>query len=78
MTKITGTNSIVHFDLENGYSVTGTGELLVDGKFAVDTDSLKKWDPPNEEKPFTASDLARIEAETKERMGTNTVQIIFD
>lgn len=76
--RITGTSSTIHFDLENGYSITGTGETLVDNKFAVDTSSLTSWDAPNDKKPFNRKDLLNIKKQVFEQMSSDTIQIIFD
>lgn len=76
--KITGTSSSITFDLENGYSITGTGEILVGGRFAVDTDSLVQWNEPHQDEPFTSHDLTRLKEITLNMMRDDTVHIIFD
>lgn len=76
--KITGTSSSITFDLENGYSITGTGEILVGGRFAVDTDSLARWNELNQDEPFTSDDLAQLKKITMNMMRDDTVHIIFD
>ncbi|WP_434777192.1 hypothetical protein [Neisseria sp. Ec49-e6-T10] len=42
--KITGTNSSIQFDLENGYILKAQGEILVGGKFVVYKDSINMWE----------------------------------
>lgn len=76
--KITGSNSYIKFDLENGYIVKAGGEMLIGGKFVVFTDTMKKWELPHEQEKLTSIDTQNIIANVKESVNENTVQIEFE
>ena len=76
--KITGTNKTITFDFENGYVLNGTGEILGNATFAVDTDSLNKWDPPHEDEEVTKEDIDYLMEYVKSITNEDTVQLYFD
>lgn len=76
--KITGTNSYVKFDLENGYVLKAEGEMLLDRKFAVYKKSMKFWEPPHEKEKLTETEILNIIEQVNKRINENTVQIVFD
>lgn len=76
--KITGSNSYVKFDLENGYVVKAEGEMLVGGKFVVFKDSMKNWEPPHENEALSESEIQDIINQVQQSMNENTVQISFE
>ncbi len=76
--KVTGTRSQVRFDLENGYTATATGELLVGGVFVVETSTMKFWEKPHEREAITPSQIEMIKREVKRLTNENTAQIVFE
>lgn len=79
--KVTGTRSWICFDLENGYSIKATGELLSNHRFAVDTDSLKKWEPPHENEFITKEQIKEIMDMVEETINKSEgciIKIFFD
>ena len=76
--KITGSNSYVKFDLENGYVLKGEGEMLISGKFVVYKSSIKSWEPPHEDERITEEQRLEIIEQVKKSVNENTVQIVFE
>ena len=76
--KITGSNSYVKFDLENGYVVKAEGEMLVGGKFVVFKNSMKTWEPPHENEELSEDEIQNIIDQVQKSMNENTVQILFE
>lgn len=76
--KVTGTRSQVWFDLENGYTATASGELLVGGVFVVETSTMKFWEPPHEREAITPDQIEMIVREVNRLTNKNTAQIIFE
>jgi len=75
--KITGNSSQIKIDFENGYVVKADGEMLVGGKFVVFKDSMKNWEPPNENEKISKKEVDDIIQEVKKNTNENTVQISF-
>lgn len=76
--KITGSRSSVTFDLENGYIIKASGELLTGGSFVVFTDSMKRWEPPYEKEVVREADVYEIIQQVKQCMGKDKVQLLFE
>lgn len=82
--KITGTRSWLCFDFENGYRIKATGELLSNYRFAVDTSSLRNWEPPHENETITNEQIkdiiTSVDKMTTEAIEANKfiLKIIFD
>ena len=76
--RITGSNSYIKFDLENGYVIKGEGERLVGGKFVVDKDSMEFWEPPHEDEMITEEQRLEIIEQVEKNVNENTVQVIFE
>lgn len=76
--KITGSMNYVKFDLENGYVIKAEGEMLVGRKFVAYVDTMKTWEPPNENEKISKEQIERIIQEVQKSMTENTVQIIFE
>jgi len=76
--KITGSNSYIKFDLENGYVLKADGEMLVGKKFVVYKDSMKVWEPPHQDEKLTEKQVIDIIEQVKRNINENTVQIIFE
>jgi len=76
--KITGSNSYIKFDLENGYALKADGEMLVGKKFVVYKDSMKVWEPPHQDEKLTEKQVIDIIEQVKRNINENTVQIIFE
>ena len=76
--KIKGTRDCITFDFENGYVAKAQGEMLVGGRFVVFTNTLKKWEEPHAEDPFTDSDVQTIIDTVRAMTSSRTVQLIFE
>lgn len=76
--KITGSNSYIKFDLENGYVLKAEGEMLVGKKFVVYKDSMKTWEAPHDNKAVSKEQIADIIEQVKLSSNKDTVQIIFE
>lgn len=76
--KITGSMSYVKFDLENGYVMKASGEMLVDKKFVVYRNTMKSWEAPHEKEEVLEEQIENIIEEVKKNMNENTVQLIFE
>ena len=76
--KITGSNSYIKFDLENGYVLKADGEMLVGRKFVVYKDSMKSWEAPHENEEISDGQIADIIEQVKLSSNQNTVHIIFE
>lgn len=76
--KITGSMSYVKFDLENGYVMKASGEMLVDRKFVVYRNTMTSWEEPHEKEEVLEEQIENIIEEVKKNMNENTVQLIFE
>lgn len=76
--KITGTRNRIEFDFENGHVAVAEGELLTGKRFVVYTDTIKAWEPPYNNKPFSNNDVQKIIDAVKAKTTKNTMQIIFE
>lgn len=76
--KITGSNSYIKFDLENGYVLKADGEMLVGKKFVVYKDSMKAWEPPHQDEKITEEQVIDIIEQVERNINENTVQIVFE
>lgn len=76
--KITGSNSYIKFDLENGYVLKAEGEMLVGKKFVVYKDSMKTWEAPHDNEAVSKEQIADIIDQVKLSSNKDTVQIIFE
>ncbi len=76
--KITGTNSTILIDLENGYKFRAAGEILLGGKFIVYKNSITTWEPPYDHEIVTTQQLNEIIKNIKAIENQNTVQLIFE
>lgn len=76
--KITGSNSYIKFDLENGYVLKADGEMLVGRKFVVYKDSMKSWEAPHENEEISDGQITDIIEQVKLSSNQNTVHIIFE
>lgn len=76
--KITGGSSYVKFDMEDGHIVIATGEMLIGGKFIVETSSMKVWEPPFENESLSIDDIEEIKKQVLTKTTEKSVQIIFE
>lgn len=76
--KITGSNSYVKIDLENGYVVKADGEMLVGGRFVAYKDTMQRWEEPHEDEKLSENDIKDIIRQVEENTNENTVQISFE
>ncbi|MBC1643178.1 hypothetical protein HB958_01620 [Listeria welshimeri] len=75
--KITGSNSYVKFDLENGYVVKADGEMLIGGKFVAFKDSMRQWEPPHHNEELSENEVQEIIQQVEQNTNENTVHISF-
>lgn len=52
--------------------------MLADGKFVVYRDSMKSWEIPHENEPFSEEQANVIIEQVKKETNDNTVQISFE
>ena len=76
--KITGSSNYIKFDLENGYVVKASGEMLIDRTFLVYKDSMKFWDEPHDKEEISQNQIKKIIAEVERMSNENTVKLIFE
>ena len=76
--KITGGRDYIEFDLENGYVVKASGELLVGKTFVVETSTMKFWEPPHEDEEVTPNQIEMIMSEVSRITNENTARIVFE
>ena len=76
--RITGTNSYVKIDLENGHVLKAEGEMLTNGRFVVFKDSMNHWEPPFEKETLSNDDINEIIKHVKNNMNEDTIQITFE
>ena len=75
--RITGTRSKIWFDLENGYVLKASGELLASDAFVVDVKSMKVWEPPHQDEPISKEQLDAIIEEAKKPV-EGVIELIFE
>lgn len=66
------------FDLENGYVVKASGEMLVGGRFVAYKDTMKKWEESHEDEKLSENDIKDIIRQVIENTNENAVQITFE
>lgn len=76
--KIRGSRSYVTFDLENGYRIKATGEMLTKGIFLVYKDSMKEWEIPHDKEEVSENQIQEIIQQVKQNTKENSVQLIFE
>jgi len=75
--KIGMTRGDITFDLENGYSVTALGEMLMGGRFDVYTETMKFWDKPHDNEAVTDEQIGQIIAAADREMENSYTLIMF-
>lgn len=76
--RITGTNSYVKFDLENGHVLKAEGEMLTNGRFVAFKDTMNRWEPPFEKETLSNDDINEIIKQVNSNMNESTIQITFE
>lgn len=75
--KITGGNSFIKFDLENGYILKAEGEMLIHRTFVVYKSSMKNWESPHENEELSEKQINEIIKNVKASITADTVKIEF-
>ena len=75
--KISGTNSIIPFDYENGYVLKAKGELLTNGSFTAYRSSIQNWELPYNHIRITQNEIDKLVEEVQSMMTEQTIQIEF-
>ncbi|MBQ8044656.1 MAG: hypothetical protein IJ272_11040 [Clostridia bacterium] len=76
--KISGTRGNIWFDLENGYIMKAQGELLMDGKFVVYTDTMKSWETPYDKEMVTQEQVNNVIKEAIKVSSNFEMTLIFE
>lgn len=76
--KITGGNSYIKFDLENGYMLKAQGEMLINRTFVVYKSSIKNWESPHENEKLSEEQINKIIQEVNKGISKDTIKIEFE
>ena len=76
--KITGGNSYIKFDFENGYILKAEGEMLINRTFVVYKSSMKNWESPHENEALSENQINEIIQEVNKSITENTIKIKFE
>lgn len=76
--KITGGNSYIKFDLENGYILKAQGEMLINRTFVVYKSSIKNWESPHENEKLSEEQINKIIQEVNKGISKDTIKIEFE